>query len=612
MRFVVAIVLFVVAFVAIGLGIAQRTVFAGPSEFSTSITLDGSAPATVIDGTTLNALPGNQAITVNGTSGVFIATGRTTDVLAWLGSASYNAVSIDTTTGQLTSNVVSGTDDVLPSPTGSDLWVQEYTGNLQLTRRINAPADISVLIMSVPLTPEVSTSTASPTPTPTPTPTPSATAGAGSDSGALAAPGTVSITWPLDNSAPWSGPLIVGGLGALLAGLAAFLWASLHARRSRGPRRKLPRNPKPPQLKRGASPKLLTAGPSARRGRRRNLVAASGVLLVASLALAGCTGNGLPAFTPSPTATSVGGAAGIQQTAVTAKQLQRILASVNDAVTQADAARDPKIAAERLTGPALELRAANYAIVNADSSQPAAPAIPTGKVSLILPQQSDTWPRSVFAVVASSSDATLPPVALMLTQETARDNYKVNYAITLEPDIQTPALAPTDIGAPRYQADSKLLLIAPDQLAVAYGDLLLNGDKSQYVNDFDSTGDTLLPAIGSDHKAQVKAALPSTASIDWTEAAGTGAPIALATNDSGAIVAVDLRETETVKPTEAGAAVNPSGATKALSGKSQSTKGIIAVYGLQLLFYVPPVSATGQKIQLLGFSQGLTSASEAP
>ena len=35
-------------------------------------------------------------------------------------------------------------------------------------------------------------------------------------------------------------------------------------------------------------------------------------------------------------------------------------------------------------------------------------------------------------------------------------------------------------------------------------------------------------------------------------------------------------------------------------------------YGLQLLFYVPPVTDSNKKIQLLGFAQGLISATEVP
>ena len=85
--------------------------------------------------------------------------------------------------------------------------------------------------------------------------------------------------------------------------------------------------------------------------------------------------------------------------------------------------------------------------------------------------------------------------------------------------------------------------------------------------------------------------------------------IALATADSGAIVQVPLRETWKVKPAKAGASVQTSGATKALSGKSSTTKGTVATYDYQLLFSVPS-AASGKPVVLLGYALGLTSAKE--
>src|SRR5690606_30461997 len=99
------------------------------------------------------------------------------------------------------------------SPVGSDLWIQEFEGEGSLVRKINVPADVSVIIAS---------------------------------DGTAAAPSDISITWPLDNTTPWSGPLIVAGIGALLLGLVALIWALVHARRRHGPRRKTPKMPKAP------------------------------------------------------------------------------------------------------------------------------------------------------------------------------------------------------------------------------------------------------------------------------------------------------------------------------------------------------------------------------
>ena len=72
---------------------------------------------------------------------------------------------------------------------------------------------------------------------------------------------------------------------------------------------------------------------------------------------------------------------------------------------------------------------------------------------------------------------------------------------------------------------------------------------------------------------------------------------------------MNLYETTKVAPVEAGAAVNPTGSVKALSGVAVSTKGVMATYSDQLLFYVPATGAQG-KIILLGYSQGLVKAAE--
>lgn len=582
MRFVIAIVLFLLAFVSIGYGIAQRTVLAGPSSFSSTVSSSSDAPITLVDGATLHAFEGTQGLTVSGDKTVFIADGRTADVMAWVGTTSYNKVTFDAKKQKLVSKLVSGEESTAPSPVGSDLWDQEYSGTTELIRRVNIPATATVLIMS---------------------------------DGEKAAPNRLTVTWPLDNSAPLSGPFIVGGIAALLLGLIAFLWALIHARRRRGPRRKqpkLPRNPKPPQLKRGRTgTQPALAAPS--RSRRRNVVALS-VLAGATLVLTGCTSFG-PGIATSGSATpsassTIPGAADLEAVAVTEPQLKQIISRVVLTVSQADSKSDAKLAATRLTGPALALREANYKIRAADATIAALPALVNGDLKIALPQRSDTWPRTVFAVIQNAADAKSAPVAMMLVQADPRENYKVEYLMPLELDV--PKVAPATLGAARLLNDNKLGTITPSSLAAAYGSILIEGDASKQGGLFSATGDKLRTALGFDYKQAKKAALPPTASIAFTNSPGDGEVIAFGTNDSGQIVAVDLDDTETVTPTEAGAAINPEGSIKALSGKAQSVKGITATFGLQLLFYVPPVNKPDEKIQLLGFAQGLISAGEVP
>lgn len=578
MRIVLAIISFTLAAVMIVFGIAQRTFLAAPDKVVLATTVEQDAPVTVIDGGALNAYVGTQTLTIGGAEQVTGAYGRTSDVLGWIGDASYNFVTLDET-GELTSDFVRGAEDEVPSPIGSDLWVDDYEGGESLTTVINVPANVSFLVVSDGIAP---------------------------------APADISITWPLDNSTPWSGPLIVGGAILLLLGLAFLLLGINGMRRAGGPRRKpnkMPKVPRKPRYKPSRKPaEKPTAG---RRAVRPSMAAAT--ILVGTLALTGCSAEFWPDLnqatsTPTPSATFAEGAE-IDPPAATEGQVARIVDRIAEVIAEADATGNGDLLATRMDGAALELRLANYTIRAADAGIAALPAIPAGPVKLVLPQQTDTWPRTVLAIIQDEADPTIAPVALFLEQPSARENYKVSYAITLEPAAVLPEVAPADIGTARLQPDSPLLRVAPTEVALAYADILEKDVESSSYLDFEAEGDSLREAVGLAKKKEIVASLPATAAVTFGHAIGAADPIVLATIDSGALIAVNLYETTSVVPTEAGAAVNPSGSVKALSGVAVSTKGVIATYGDQLLFYVPPAGADG-KIVLLGYSQGLVKASE--
>ncbi|QNE47357.1 hypothetical protein F1C58_10910 [Glaciihabitans sp. INWT7] len=586
MRFIAAIISFVIAFGLIAYGIAQRTVLAEADSITASETFTTKAPVTIVNSSTLKSLPGRQEIRISGAKKIFAAYGRTDDVLAWVGDASYNRVGFNKAKSTLTSRLVAGKATEVPNPQGSDLWLDEFSETDSLDFTVNVPDNISVIIVS---------------------------------DGTSAAPSTLSIRWPLDNRTPWSGPLIVGGIVLLIVGLALYLWGLAHLRRSRGPRRKTPKMPKVPRQRsyRPRKPKAL-APTGSRRSTRRRMVAIVPVLLIGGLTLSGCTPDSWPDFGPgaasaTPTPTATAAAADVSPPAVTVPQLRVILSRISAVAAKADADKDVELAKTRFDGAALDLRAANYAIRKVDDTQAALAAIPASSATVILPQLQDAgkWPRVVFTVVQNPTDKKVPPVGLMLEQKTARSDYKVEYATALEAGVVLPKLAAKEIGAPRLDPDVKLLELAPSKIALAYGDILEKGPTSESAKYFDTSNDKLIGLIGLEYRKSLQAALPATAKMEFANSVGPYDSISLGSNDSGAIVAVNLNETVTVTPVEAGAAVNPEGQVKSLSGVTGSTKGTVAVYSDQLLFYVPSSTST-EKISLLGFATGLTSAKELP
>lgn len=605
MRFALAIVAFLIGVSLGGYGIAQTTVLNGPSELTVTSESDSEAPVTVIGGETLNAMDGRQDVQISGSDTIFAAYARTEDIIAWVGDASYNSIGFDAESQNLVSVTNSGSEQTVPLPAGSDLWLAEYNAEDELGMRLRLDEEFSILVVS---------------------------------DGTQTAPSTVAITWPLDNRTPWAGPLMAGGGLMLLLSLIFLVWGIHHQRRTRGPRRKSIKPPKTqrmPKLPRQRSyrvnkPKAVTT----RRGRRStSRMIAVPAFVIGALVLSGCSSDLWPdlagrdaiPLVPSPSASA--DAEPVveerQPPAATVRQVQSIVSDVAEVAAAADANLDTAALSARFDGPALKLRTGNYETRSKDSAFPALAAIPTGRLAVALPQSlpkdtDTTFPRAIFAVVepvveepAEGAEPVEPaaPVALMLLQTSPREQYKVYYSVTLEPEAVLPPLAPQTVGAPRLSPDTKLLSMAPGELAAAYVDVLTVGAESASYALFDIERDGLIPSVGVEARTARSEALDDKAKIEFGIAPGDAETIALASNESGALVSVYIEETETVTPVEAGATINPEGATKTLSGLSGTKKGVAATYGDQLLFYIPPIGSD-EKIVLLGFSQVLVSAKE--
>ncbi|WP_295828635.1 glycosyl transferase [uncultured Microbacterium sp.] len=603
MRFVWAVVAFVIAAAMIGAGIAQRTVFHGPSETTANVQTDGSTAFTLIDGAVLTSVPGAQTLRVQGDGAVFVSYGRTADVTAWLADVPYTAVTLDGAGTVQTSEVAptvtpaSGAAITGRSPVDSDLWLDEYEQTGSLSTTLQLPSDMSVLVAS---------------------------------DGTAPAPSTVSLTWPIDDSTPWAGPLIVGGGIVLLAGLVLYLLGIRHVRRQRRPRRKglpLPVTEPISTVDADAESKGVVSQSPGRRGgsrvrgalRGRRALVAVPALGVSIALLAGCSADAWPQLaateSPSPTPTVIV-PEGQFPPAVTEAQAQRIVAKVSSTVAQADASLDANVVAERLSGPALAERQTNYKLRAAIPDRPALPAIPAEPVQIVLPQTTGTWPRTLMTVVESADAATPTTTIMMMTQQTPWEEYKASYVGNLEASTNLPELAAPYVGATQVPPDSSFLVMAPEKVAAAYADVINNGQNSASFAKFDTANDLLLAAI-QDNKTKRTDELnqtgAGTAEISFSASAGAATPIALATLDTGAIVAVNVYESDTAKPTNKDAVIkldnNP--AVKALTGVDQSATGFTTTYSDQVFFYVPSQGSDDQ-IRLLGYRSSLLEAKVSP
>lgn len=629
MRFVWAVVAFVLATLLIGAGIAQRTVFMGPSAQQVELSVDESTPFVLVDGAVLRENPGQQTLLVRGEGEIFAAYGRTADMEAWLSDAPYTSIVLDDD-GTPMSSVVEpdatqdqesdpaedpeATDDAAAteetdaalgrSPVGSDLWLDSFSEQDQLITDMQLPEGMSVLIAK---------------------------------DGTESAPDDIVVSWPLNNSTPWVGPLIVAGGAVLLFGLIMYVLAIRHQRRGRGPRRKGP-GPLPAtepidlSVEPASVRKALEAKESAddesaqsadtkpekseRRAlsRRRRLLALP-ALGVAALMFAGCSSDSWPQFdeaspTPSPSPTVIA-PENQKPPAVTESQASRILQEVSSTLADADAEMDIDLAGTRLEGTALSARATDYTLRATLTDRTPPLTIPTEAIEVLLPQATDAWPRTVLVLSKSKSDDTIPPVILTMAQADPWAKYKVSNIAEMQASTEVPQLAPAWLGTSLITENAEAFLaLAPDELAGAFADVVDTGETSEFYSAFDPAAIALADSITSSRDAVTQglvdngAAETSSAAFDIVPAEDP--PVGLATLDSGAIVAVSLTDSETITPTTSDAVIRfgENAEAKTLTGVEEASQGVTTTYGLQLFFSVPTQGSTEQ-IRLLAVHQDL-------
>lgn len=648
MRFVWAVVAFVLAAALIGAGIAQRTIFVGPDSQKTEVAIDEPAPFVLLDGDVLRINPGAQTLIVRGDGEIFGSYGRTADMEAWLADSDYNHVTVDddgalnvehVTAPAAEDEAQDGDDPAAEGaegdaaeeeptgrdPRGSDLWLDSFgEENLLTADNMQLPEGTSLLIAY---------------------------------DGTKDAPDDIVVSWPLDNSTPWAGPLMVAGGVVLLIGLVLYVLAIRHQRRGRGPRRKGP-GPLPatepidvavlPPAERAAIEQPESDGHEPRSaqgtdggeieeaeivdegkgtegkrslraspvGRRRRMLALPVLGLTAVLA-AGCSadswpqlGDASPSPSPSPTVIAPENQ---KPPAVTEAQAKRILRTISDTVAEADAALDLEVAATRLDGPALTARTTEYALRTALPDTPVPSVIPTDDFEVVLPEATDVWPRTVLALTKSNGDDTVPPVLLTMTQADPWSDYKVTNMAEMSADAEFPAVAASWLGTSMVPDDSAFLALPPAELAAAFADVVDTGEKSASYGLFDDLSLTFAKSINDSRQAVVQAladkGASETSAAAFDMAPTDTAPISMTTLDSGAIVAVTLTDVEAVTPTGSDVVIRfgDNAQAKALTGATESAKGIETTYEFQLFFAVPAQGSTEQ-IRLLAARQDIVSA----
>lgn len=566
MRFLLAALLFILAISLLLLGLAQRTIWAPPDNFSVNLSVSGNEPYLVIPAEELALMPGDPVVGGIGDGEVLVAYGREADVLAWVGQSLHSeAVTSDDGTAIGVRDVAGTTD--LANPSGSDLWINQSLGEGFAELAIPAGGNNAVLVASDGFEP---------------------------------APTRVRVAWPIENSTVVSDAFLSVGFGFLIAAILLNLLALRKMLINRGPRRKLPKAPQGPKYRPRKSNFDVP-----KRGRRaaRSKIAIVPIGIALTFALSGCSMTSAPIATPTPSASETEVAVETIPPVVNITQVRNILRQLQEVVAVADESGDSSLLEPRVAGPALLFRQAHYLLMTKSPEIQPLPPISGSAISITLPASTTSWPRSFMIVTEGDGSGELPQL-LVLQQASPRESYKLWYNIPLLPGSEIPAVAAPEIGAIPVATDSLFLKISPNQLPTAFGDVIDNGPTSLFYSLFDLTEDEYYKQISTSQKEQIEKL--RRAEITFTHALGDENIISLSTSDSGALVAVMMTDNYLIRPTRENAAVTVSGNEKLLLGAEGSAKGVRTQYAGMLLFYVPAATAEG-KITLLGATQSLLS-----
>jgi len=264
-----------------------------------------------------------------------------------------------------------------------------------------------------------------------------------------------------------------------------------------------------------------------------------------------------------------------------------VFSLVGESLTAADADKKPAELEDRVTGPALTIRAAEYKIAATAAKKDKAAAItelPSAMQSMFV-TTSEAWPRTLFAV--SERPQNLEPERFMVyTQDSAREQYKLWGWFALFPGTTVPKFPALEVGTSEINELDESLSQKPLDALNSYAALLKDTSKENKEK-FDLDKDAFYKEVDDRRKYLADAAKQIDGS--YTEKWSVGDDWrALHTTDGGAVVVGTIVTTGTLKG-EKGAVVSPSAIEKAFLPKDAKDSNALTVKRTAVVgIYVPP------------------------
>jgi len=294
-------------------------------------------------------------------------------------------------------------------------------------------------------------------------------------------------------------------------------------------------------------------------------------------------------------------------------RIERILTDLDEVITAADEEQDADLLEDRVTNPALRIRAAEYQLAQAtaDDDDAYSPRTLITSPQAEVVSVSQDWPRTML-VVTEIADGANVPLLLTLEQEDPRSPYQLHHWVRLLPGTEMPPTAVPATGSEQVAADASGFLVSPEEAISEYADILTYGEDSDFADSF-ALGDDEFYSLIRDEADN----------LDVVDEAGTFAQrthptdepvIALATEDGGYVVLGEMRTRQKFTKTISGSEITvPSPHIEALDAEDGSLEylddSLIASFRTMVAMYVPGEDAEDGQVTVLGAERVLTGVS---
>lgn len=302
---------------------------------------------------------------------------------------------------------------------------------------------------------------------------------------------------------------------------------------------------------------------------------AQGALIaVVGLLLAACA-TPLPEPSPDPVPA-------VPPPTLSAEQVRDILDEIGAVLSEADEELDEQRLAERVTGAALAIRAAEYTVNRALEDDVDLVTVPTSDRTIVVPT-TETWPRSVLVVTEQPEDLQSPRL-LVLTQAHPRADYQLASWSRLLPDRQVPPTFVPEVGSVPLGLDAEGLAATPAEVGEMYADVLKEGDDSPYASAFGD--DIFRERLGLVREQYENIAEQAGGRFTERYTPDIEQTLAVSTADGGAIVVVPVETRTRITTDERELSLGR--AERALLGKRTVGKRATFTWTGVVTFVVPP------------------------